>query len=349
MRTGGAQLPSESAHCASGASNGTAPVGGAFTPAAATRTGFWRPLQVCEPRAPPFTLRGARGPQPARDLGGSREEQRGRCPRRPARAFPAASSRGAGGGLGVPHNSRFDAGGRRREGREAGRRRGRERCVRPPARALPPPLGAAATRRGSSDRAPVPPARSSPRPRSPKPAGARCSPCRSRPATGFKVGAAPRSPAPRPPRPARCPGSPGRARRAPARPPARRHLCAPRAAGCGLRAQEVGAGRETPASRRLFVSRRREGVRHAQSPAGAAAGRDQPGECGPPPSLFQPRRPGSLRVARAARRWSPKAPSAPRGPPPAARLCPPSSPPHPPTPARLPSISSLLPGPCASR
>ncbi|XP_032334577.1 allograft inflammatory factor 1-like isoform X1 [Camelus ferus] len=68
-------------------------------------------------------------------------------------------------------------------GRE-GRGRGGGEC--PAARAIPPPLGPAATRRGSSDQAPVPPPRPSPRPRSPEPSGARCSPCRSRSATGSK-------------------------------------------------------------------------------------------------------------------------------------------------------------------
>lgn len=238
MRTGGAQLPSESAHCAWGASNVTAPVGGAFTPAAATRIAS-SSYSKCANQERPRLLDGepaARSGQGPWEGPGKRRE--GGAHGRPARAFSAASSRGAGGGWASRIIAALmPAAGGGRGGRRAGGEAGRGVSGRPPARAFPPPLRAAATRRGSSDRAPVPPARSSPRPRSPQPAGARCSPCRSRPATGFKVGAAPRSPHPAPARP---PGAPsrvsGRARCAPARPPP-----PVRTAGCGL--PRAGSGR----------------------------------------------------------------------------------------------------------
>uniref|UniRef100_A0AC11EG67 Allograft inflammatory factor 1 like n=1 Tax=Ovis aries TaxID=9940 RepID=A0AC11EG67_SHEEP len=105
-----------------------------------------------------------------------------------AEHFPRPAAEGPAGGLGVPHNSRFDAGGGEQRGGEAGRagRRGRgEGSVPPPAPSLrpsvPPPHAARArTRR--------PPLLLVPRwrPRSPGPAGAVCSPCRSRSATGSK-------------------------------------------------------------------------------------------------------------------------------------------------------------------
>lgn len=121
---------------------------------------------------------------------------------------------------------------------------------------------------------------SSPRSRSPEPAEARCSPCRSRSATGSKVGAAVPTLS-RAPAHTRCP------------PPA---TCAHGAVGGVCRAREAGASRGRAARGdprfpgRLFVSSRRESVRFAQSPAGEEAGRDQPGKRAPPPSLFQPRR-----------------------------------------------------------
>lgn len=203
------------------------------------------------------------------------------------------------------------AGGGRRGG--VGRRAGGEGGVCPAAGAFPPPLRPATTRRRrSSDPVSVPPPRSSTRPRSPEPAGApRSSSCRSRSATGFKVGAPVLPAAARP-----CP-APGPRTRPPTRRHQRavspaRHLCAPRARP---RRREAGAG---PGARgradprlpgRLFVSSRREGVRLAQSPAGEEAGGDQQGKRTPPPSLVQPRRWGSSRVAGAARPQSPQRPA----------------------------------------
>lgn len=202
---------------------------------------------------------------------------------------------------------------------------------------------------------PVARPRSSTRPRSPEPAGApRSSSCRSRSATGFKVGA---TVLPAAARPCPAPGPQTAPRPHPQRvvSPAR-HLCAP---GARLCRREAGAG-AGPGARgradprlpgRLFVSSRREGVRLAQSPAGEEAGGDQQGKRMPPLSLVQPRRWGSSRGA-------PKAPNAPRAPPPSrgcaccqinplplhppgSPQCPPSAPALVPrTPGRSPSTRS---------
>lgn len=90
----------------------------------------------------------------------------------------------------------------------------------------------------------------------PQPAGARGSPCRSRSATGFKVGAGGPTAAP-------LPGVPTAA------------TCARRALG-GLAARGKRTRRERVRAPRfpalLFVSCRREGVRFAQSPAGEETG-----------------------------------------------------------------------------
>lgn len=215
----------------------------------------------------------------------------------------------------------------------------------PAAGAFPPRLRPAATRlRRSSDPVPVARPRSSTRPRSPEPAGApRSSSCRSRSATGFKVGA---TVLPAAARPCPAPGPQTAPRPHPQRvvSPAR-HLCAP---GARLRRREAGAG-AGPGARgradprlpgRLFVSSRREGVRLAQSPAGEEAGGDQQGKRTPPPSLVQPRRWGSSRGA-------PKAPNAPRGSTSLARLCLlPNQPPSSSSPG-LPAMPSLSPCPCA--
>lgn len=120
-------------------------------------------------------------------------------------------------------------------------------------RAVPPPLGPVATRRRNSG----PGALSSPS--SLSLAGVRRTPCRSRSATGSKVGACSPRAVPRP-------ASPGC------------HLCARRgAARAGTRRGRV-AREVASLPRRLFVSRRREGVRLAQSSAGEEAGGDQPGK-----------------------------------------------------------------------
>lgn len=173
----------------------------------------------------------------------------GRPPRRVHFPHPPAEGPGRPGG---PHNSGFDArvraAGRGGVGRRAGR--WREGGVCPAARAFPPPRGPAATRRRSSDQTPARLPHPSLRPRSPDPAGTPRSPCRSRSATGSKVGAAvpPLSRALVPP-PALRPR-----RLSPAR-----HLCA-RGGRRGLR--RAGGGRalgdarpeETPASRASSLS-----------------------------------------------------------------------------------------------
>lgn len=141
-----------------------------------------------------------------------------------------------------------------------------------------------------------------------------CSPCRSRSATGSKVGIAVPPPARAPAAPpARRPAPPPPPRPAPGgpRPPPVR---AGRSVGSAARGEWARAEGARPGERppgfpgRLFVSSRRESLRFAQSPAGEEAGRDQPGKRAPLPSLFQlhaaPQ--GSVPVA-------PKSPSAPWG------------------------------------
>lgn len=131
-------------------------------------------------------------------------------------------------------------------------------------RAVPPPLGPIATRRRNSG----PGALSSPS--SLALAGVGYTPCRSRSATGSKVGAC-------------CPAL-SRARRPPV------VTCARGAARAGTRRGRV-AREVASLPRCLFVSRRREGVRLAQSSAGEAAGGDQPGK----PRHRGRQRTGSLR------------------------------------------------------
>lgn len=208
--------------------------------------------------------------------------------------FPRPPAEGPAGGLGIPHNSCFDAGGGAGRGGEGGGGgpgvSGRPRHPSAPRsrRHTPRELGPGACPSSSSLAAAAKPR-----------AGGSAVHTMSVALSNRFQGRHRCSPAPAVPRP--CP-VPRLASRAPwpvpdvSRPPPVR---TGRSAGSAARGSGRGrahAARGDPSfPGRLFVSSRRESVRLAQSPAGEEAGRDQQGKRAPPPSLFQlRRRPGQL-------------------------------------------------------
>ena len=228
--------------------------------------------------------------------------------------FPRPPAEGPAGGLGIPHNSCFDAGGGAGRGGGGGGGgpgvSGRPRHPSAPRsrRHTPRELGPGACPSSSSLAAAAKPR-----------AGGSAVHTMSVALSNRFQGRRRCSPAPAVPRP--CP-VPRLASRAPwpvpdvSRPPPVR---TGRSAGSAARGSGRGrahAARGDPSfPGRLFVSSRRESVRLAQSPAREEAGRDQQGKRAPPPSL------SNSAAAQGSLPGAPKAPSARRVPPLSAFAC----------------------------